>query len=94
MFGDAARKPSMIVYNGVWRIVMTKKLKLAWEKVSQLPASDQDFIASVIMEELESERRWDELFSKSQDVLEKLADEARSEIRAGKTTPLIRKRSR
>lgn len=38
--------------------------------------------------ELESERRWDELFARSQDLLARMAEEARQEYRAGLTEPL------
>jgi hypothetical protein len=37
---------------------------------------------------IESERRWDELFSRSQDLLEKLANEAMAEYEAGLTEQL------
>jgi hypothetical protein len=43
---------------------------------------------SPILEELESERRWDELFQRSADTLAKLAKEALAEDRAGRTKPL------
>jgi hypothetical protein len=38
--------------------------------------------------ELEAERRWDELFARSQDLLAQLSEEARDEYRAGLTVPL------
>jgi hypothetical protein len=44
--------------------------------------------AAFMLAELESERRWDELFSRSQDFLAQMADEARREYRAGLTEPL------
>lgn len=37
------------------------------------------------MEELEAERKWDKLFAESEDVLEKLAEEALKEFKEGKT---------
>jgi hypothetical protein len=40
------------------------------------------------MAELESERRWEDLFSRSQDLLARMAGEARQEYRAGLTKPL------
>lgn len=73
---------------------MTKMLQKALEEASKLPAAEQDALAARILEEIESERRWDELFARSPHVLEKLADEAMAEIRAGKTTPLKIKRRR
>jgi hypothetical protein len=44
-------------------------------------------IATLIMEELASERQWAEAFSKSQDELAKLAEEALEEFKQGKTKP-------
>jgi hypothetical protein len=38
--------------------------------------------------ELEAERRWDELFARSQDLLAHMSEEARQEYRAGLTEPL------
>ncbi|MFZ1024739.1 MAG: hypothetical protein WAN66_00815 [Limnoraphis robusta] len=45
-------------------------------------------IASMILEELEDEQRWDEVFSRSPDTLAKLAAMAMNEYRAGKTQEL------
>jgi len=45
-------------------------------------------VASAILEELESERRWDELLERSADTLAKLAKEDLAEDRAGRTRPL------
>jgi len=39
----------------------------------------------MLLEELASERRWDELFAGSHDLLGQLADEALAEHRAGRT---------
>jgi hypothetical protein len=41
-----------------------------------------------IQEELEDERRWDELFARSPEVMERLAEEARTERKAGRTREL------
>lgn len=48
----------------------------------------QEAFAAFMLAELESERRWDELFDRSQDLLARLAEEARQEYRAGLTEPL------
>lgn len=45
-------------------------------------------IAAIILEELEDERRWDEAFARSPDMLAKLATEAMAEYGAGKTQEL------
>jgi hypothetical protein len=64
---------------------MTKRLQEAFDKASQLPAEEQDWFAAFMLQELESEHRWQELFASSQDALAKLAKEALAEHRAGKT---------
>jgi hypothetical protein len=67
---------------------MTKLLEKAYKEIAQLSAHDQDAIAAFILEELESERRWQQSFANSADVLAKLAEEALTEHRAGRTQPL------
>ena len=67
---------------------MTKALKKAFEAASHLPDPDQDELAAAILEELEADERWEIAFARSQDVLERLADEALEEHQAGRTEPL------
>jgi hypothetical protein len=67
---------------------MTKALKKAFEAASRLPDADQDELAAAIVEELEADERWEAAFARSQDALERLADEALQEYRAGRTEPL------
>lgn len=67
---------------------MTKALKKAFEAASRLPDSDQDDLAAAILEELEADERWEAAFARSQGALERLADEALDEHRAGRTEPL------
>jgi hypothetical protein len=67
---------------------MTQLLAEVIKKVSEMPASQQDEFASFMLAELESEERWDALFSSSQDLLSKMADEALAEFRAGETETL------
>ena len=67
---------------------MTKLLAKAFEEASKLPETEQDMLARVVLGELASERRWEELFSASPDMLAKLADEAIAEHRAGRTKDL------
>ena len=64
---------------------MTKLLEEAFAEASKLPAQEQDALAAVILEELASERRWDQAFADSADLLAQLADQALAEHRAGKT---------
>lgn len=58
---------------------MTKLLEHAFARANTLPESEQDAIARLVMEEIESERQWDELFARSPGQLRKLADESWSE---------------
>ncbi len=67
---------------------MTLLLEKALKEVAKLPASDQDAVAAILLEELASERRWSESFAKSQDSLAKLAEQALAEYAAGRTRPL------
>ena len=66
---------------------MTNLLQKAFALARSLPDTEQDALAVLIIEEMESDRRWDELFAKSQDKLEALADEAREELARGETRP-------
>ena len=67
---------------------MTKLLERAVAEASKLPEAEQDAVGAWILAELESERRWDELFSQSPDLLSALAKEAIVEDEAGETEPL------
>jgi hypothetical protein len=69
---------------------MNQLLQQAFEKAAELPDAEQDRLARFLLAELESERQWAELFAlpESEDLLERLADEALSEHRAGRTKPL------
>jgi hypothetical protein len=68
---------------------MTKLLEQAVAEAATLPAADQDILARLLRDEIASERAWDDRFTKSQDVLERMAAEALAEHAAGHTTPLI-----
>jgi hypothetical protein len=67
---------------------MTQLLEKALKEVAKLPASDQDAVAAILLEELASEQRWSESLAKSQDSLAKLAEQALAEYAAGRTKPL------
>jgi hypothetical protein len=67
---------------------MTELLERAIARLKTLPASEQDAIAATILEELEDDRRWDEAFSRSPDILAQLAATALAEYHAGKTQEL------
>lgn len=67
---------------------MTRLLEKVLEEVAKLPASEQDAVAAILLEELASEQRWAESFAKSEDKLAKLAGEAIADYKAGRTKPL------
>ncbi len=64
---------------------MSQLMEQAIQKARQLPEQDQDAIASIILQEIECEQRWEELFARpeSADFLARMADEALAEARAG-----------
>jgi hypothetical protein len=63
---------------------MTQLLEQALTEVCKLPQSRQDAIASLILEELADEQRWDEAFARSQDQLSRIAAKVREDISAGR----------
>jgi hypothetical protein len=67
---------------------MTQLLENAFAEASQLPEPDQNALAQWLLDEIHSERRWTKAFAASEDILEKLADEALAEKRKGNTSPL------
>jgi hypothetical protein len=67
---------------------MTTLLEEAFSKASKLSSKEQDSLAALVLEEIDSEGRWDELFAQSQDQLAELAEEALTEFRKGKTKSL------
>ena len=67
---------------------MTKLLQKAFDEASKLPDAEQDTLGRILLDELASERRWDELFAGSHDLLAELADKALAEHRAGRTEKL------
>ncbi len=67
---------------------MTDLLEVAIAKLKTLPAQDQDAIATMILEELEDEMKWDNAFAQSEDQLALLAAQAIAEYRLGKTEKL------
>jgi hypothetical protein len=67
---------------------MVTLLEKVIAEASKLPDEEQNAFAAWALAELESERRWDDLFARSQDVLSRLADEAHEDYLAGRTEPL------
>ncbi len=67
---------------------MTQLLERAVAELAKLPDDEQDAMAALLLEEIAAEKQWAESFSKSQDTLAQLAEEARQDLHAGRTTPL------
>lgn len=68
--------------------MMTELLEKAISKLKALPTEEQNAIASLILDELEDDQRWEESFASSGDMLAKLGAEAIAEYQAGKTEEL------
>ncbi len=58
---------------------MTQLLKKAFEEASKLSELEQNTLARWLIDEIISEKRWEKAFAESEDVLDKLADEALAE---------------
>jgi len=67
---------------------MEKLLEEAFKKVSSLPEKEKKAFAAFIIEELEHEERWEELYKKSEPDLRSLAREALEEYKKGNTGKL------
>lgn len=67
---------------------MTKLLEKAFKAASKLPVVDQNALAKWVLEELEAEKKWEQIFAESEDVLDSLADEALAAHKKGKTRAL------
>ena len=64
---------------------MTRLLAKALEEASRLPETLQDEIAERLLDDIHGEEQWDETLARSADALEKLADRALADFRAGRT---------
>ena len=75
----------MIFY---FKNMMTDLLETTFKEAARLPDVEQNIFARQMLEELVSERNWTQLFVKSENVLDRLADEVLAEFEQGKTLPL------
>jgi hypothetical protein len=64
---------------------VTQLLEQAFSEAAKLTEVEQNTLAKWLLAELASERRWNELFAKSEDLLNQLAEEALEDYRQGKT---------
>lgn len=63
--------------------MLSASLEKVIAEASKLSEDEQDALATWILEEIRSEKRWKKAFSMSQNKLSKLADEALSEHKQG-----------
>ncbi len=66
---------------------MTQLLEKVFAKVEKLPPVEQNALAKWLINELASEKRWEKSFAESEEILEKLAEEALNEHKEGRTKP-------
>ncbi len=71
---------------------MTQALENVIAMIRRQPEADREALAALMLQEMESDRRWDELFARpeSQTLLERMADQAIAEIKAGRSRRLGR----
>ena len=67
---------------------MTELLERAVAAAASRPPDEQDALASLLLTELEAENRWAEVLSKAPTKLQRLAEQALEEIRAGRAAEL------
>ena len=67
---------------------MTRLMEKAVEALRSLPEEQQDAIARFVLSEIESDYQWAATSRQHADKLRKLADEARDDFRAGRTSEL------
>ena len=67
---------------------MTRLLEKAFKEASKLPVVEQNALAKWLLGELEAEKKWEQMFAESEDILDRLADEALETHKKGKTKPL------
>jgi hypothetical protein len=66
---------------------MNRILERAIAELARLPEAEQEAYGVQLLEELESERGWDERFANSQDLLGEMARRARDEVARGDVLP-------
>jgi hypothetical protein len=67
---------------------MNTRLEEAFAQAAQLPPDEQEALAALLLDELASERLWDQAFAQSQNQIAGLADEALAEFQEGRTVLL------
>ena len=69
---------------------MSHLMEQAFQKARELPEEDQEAIAAILLQEIEAEQRWEELFARpeSADLLARMADQALAGVEAGRAKKL------
>jgi len=67
---------------------MNTRLEEAFAQAAQLPPDEQEALAALRLDEIASERLWDQAFAQSQNQIAKLADGALTEFQEGRTVLL------
>lgn len=67
---------------------MNTRLEEAFAQAAQLPPDQQEALAALLLDEIASEKLWDQAFAQSQNQIAQLADEALTEFQEGRTVPL------
>ena len=67
---------------------MTQALSAAVACAANLPDEEQNVLAAIMLEEMESEQPWSALFAGSQNLLEQMASEAIQDFQAGRVQPI------
>ena len=67
---------------------MSKLLDEAYAAAKELPEEEQEALGALLFAEIDSDRRWDELFAQPSDVIEGMADQALEDHRLRRTLPL------
>ena len=67
---------------------MTTALQDAFNKASALPESQQEYLAALLLEEMAEDKKWQDSFERSRDVLLRMAEEAAAEDERGETIDL------
>ena len=67
---------------------MTQALSAAVASAAKLPDEEQNVLAAILLDEMESEERWSALFTGSQNLLQQMAIETIQDFQAGRVQPI------
>jgi hypothetical protein len=68
---------------------MANLLEKAFQEAAKLPAEEQTYIATLVLDELADEREWQAKFARDADKLDALARNVRAQIARKETSPLV-----